>query len=164
MSGCRMQGNRVLTQGNPGNPNNRRSGESRNPGNPPEKNGPATKRSGFRLSPERRFYNAVALCKMIFSTGLVFLARSFSGRGGFITRPGYGVRVCRIWLHPFRKLTWPWRGGRVCNPPLPVAMPIPVDRNRVNGWFDRLTMSGCRMQGNPSNRLSGESRNPGNPR
>ena len=35
---------------------NRRSGESRNPGNPPEKSESVTERSGFRLSPERRFY------------------------------------------------------------------------------------------------------------
>ena len=34
---------------------NRRSGESRNPGNPRGKSGPAAERPGFRLSPERRW-------------------------------------------------------------------------------------------------------------
>ena len=44
-----------LNQGNPSDQNNRRSGESRNPGNHPENNGLATESSGFRLSPERRY-------------------------------------------------------------------------------------------------------------
>ena len=58
--------------------NNRRSGESRNPGNPPEKSGPATEGSGFWLSPERRFY------------GWYYHPR----RGGFVTRPGSNPGVC----------------------------------------------------------------------
>ena len=53
------EGQSCPNQDNPG--NNRRSGESRNPGNPPEKNGPATEGSGFRLSPERRVYDDIAL-------------------------------------------------------------------------------------------------------
>ena len=57
-------GNSVLiraTQATVGNPSNRRSGESRNPGNPSEKNELATEPSGFRLSPERRVYAAIDL-------------------------------------------------------------------------------------------------------
>ena len=58
MSGL-CQGNRVLTGATQGTviPSNRRSGESRNPGNPREKNGLATEDSGFRPAPERRFYD-----------------------------------------------------------------------------------------------------------
>ncbi len=84
----------------------------------------------------------------ILNAGWYSLPGHFPGRGGFLTRPGSGARICRIWLHPFRKLAWPWHGGRVTNPPLPMAMPTPVDRNRVDGWFDKLTMSGYRMPGN----------------
>ena len=43
---------------------NRHSGESRNPGNPPEKGVPAAEGSGFRLSPERRVYAAIALSRL----------------------------------------------------------------------------------------------------
>ena len=52
----RVTGQSHLTRATP---SHRRSGESRNPGNPAEKNEPVTEHSGFRLSPKRRFYDAM---------------------------------------------------------------------------------------------------------
>ena len=50
-----LAGNRVLTVATQATViSNRRSGESRNPGNPLEKSEPVTEGSEFRLSPERR--------------------------------------------------------------------------------------------------------------
>ena len=54
-------------------------------------------------------------------------------RGGFLTRPGSRARIFQIWRPPFRKMTWPWRVGRVRNPPLPGAMPTPAHPLTIPG-------------------------------
>ena len=57
-----------------------------------EKSVPATKNSGFRLSPERRVYGAIVLarCRAGYPYGhSLHLPASPPGRGGFITRPAF---------------------------------------------------------------------------
>ena len=117
-----------------GNPSNRRSGESRNPGNHRGESVPATGGSGFRLSPERRFYAGIVLVRQGFSRYFQRLPVFSLGRGGFVTRPGSGAGMCWLWHTGFP--AFPCLEHRTGYKPAPTPMVIPVIPTNVESTYE----------------------------